>query len=209
MKIIKSNERSFQMKKARVWSLFILAIGLMVVCAGVISAKSTSDKPSIVIRKVDRQVVLYTIYRGSYDKTGATISKLFTLAGRKKISPSGPISYVYLNNPGYVSKEHWLTEIRIPVGEEALKFAGTLGEMTDVKALPALELAVAVKPKGQSDPRPIYDRLYARIYKQGYVADEDPMETFLTDEKGGDYAQMKTELMVPVKKLPKESKQKD
>jgi effector-binding domain-containing protein len=197
------------MKKAKVWSLLFLVTGLMAACVGAISAKSTSDKTPIVIRDVYRQVVLYTIYRGSYDKTGATIGKLFALAGSKKISPSGPISYVYLNNPGHVSKEHWLTEIRIPVGEDALRFAGTLGEMTDVKALPALELAVAVKPKGQADPRPIYDRLYAWIYKQGYVAAEDPMETFLTDEKGGDYAQMKTELMVPVKKLPKESKQKD
>ena len=197
------------MKKTKVWSFFFLAIGLMAVCAGAISTKSTSDKTSVVIRNVDKQVVLYTIYRGSYDRTGMAIGKLFALAGRKRISPRGPMSYVYLNNPEHVSKEHWLTEIRIPVGEEALKLAGTLGEMTDVKALPALELAVAVKPKGQSDPRPIYDRLYAWIYKKGYVAAEDPMETFLTDEKGGDYAQMKTELMVPVKKLPKEPKQKD
>lgn len=195
------------MKKTKVWSLLSLAIGLTVVCVGAIFAKSTSDKTSVVIRNVDKQVVLYTIYRGSYDKTGMAIDKLFALAGRKKISTRGPISYVYLNNPGHVSKEHWLTEIRIPVGEEALELAGTLGEMTDVKALPALELVVAVKPKGQADPRPIYDSLYAWLYKQGYVAAEDPMETFLTDAKGGDYAQMKTEIMVPVQKHPKQSKQ--
>lgn len=195
------------MKKTKVWSLLFLVIGLMAACVGAISAKSTSDKTSVVIRNVDKQVVLYTIYRGSYDKTGMAIDKLFALAGRKKISTRGPISYVYLNNPGHVSKEHWLTEIRIPVGEEALELAGTLGEMTDVKALPALELVVAVKPKGQADPRPIYDSLYAWLYKQGYVAAEDPMETFLTDAKGGDYAQMKTEIMVPVQKHPKQSKQ--
>lgn len=195
------------MKKTKVWSLLSLAIGLTIVCVGAISVKSTSDKTSVVIRNVDKQVVLYTIYRGSYDKTGMAIDKLFALAGRKKISTRGPISYVYLNNPGHVSKEHWLTEIRIPVGEEALKLAGTLGEMTDVKALPALELVVAVKPKGQADPRPIYDSLYAWLYKQGYVAAEDPMETFLTDAKGGDYAQMKTEIMVPIQKHPKQSKQ--
>jgi len=197
------------MSKVKVWSLLFLAIGLMVVCAGAISMKSSSDKPSFVIRKVDKQVVLYTIHRGSYDKTGMAIGKLFALAGRKGISPRGAMSYVYLNNPDYVSKEHRLTEIRIPVGEEALKLAGTLGEMTDVKALPALELAVAVKPEGQVDPSPIYDSLHAWIYKQGYVVVEGPIEIFLTNVMTGDYSRMKTEIMVPIKKLPKEPKQKD
>ena len=197
------------MSKVKVWSLLFLAIGLMVAGAIGTSEKSASDKTSFVIRKMDKQAILYTIHRGSYDKIGMAIGKLFALAGRKGISPRGAMSYVYLNNPNYVSKKHWLTEIRIPVGEEALKLAGTLGEMTDVKALPALELAVAVKPEGQADPSPIYDSLYAWIYKRGYVVVEGPMEIFLTNVMSGDYSRMKTEIMVPIKKLPREPKQKD
>lgn len=197
------------MSKVRIWSMLLLAIGLMVVCGVRISAQTTAGKPDFVIRKAEKQVVLYTIYRGSYDKTGMAIGKLFGLAGRKGISPRGAMSYVYLNNPEYVSKEHWLTEIRIPVGKEALKLTGTLGEMTDIKALPAMELAVAVKPEGQADPGPIYESLHAWILKQGYMVTDGPMEIFLTNVMTGDYVQMKTEIMVPIKKLPKQSKQKD
>jgi len=181
--------------------LLLLAVGLTVVSAVAISAKSAGGKPTFAIRKAEKQVVLYTIYRGSYDKAGAAIGKLFALAGPKGITPQGPISFVYLNNPQYVSPQHWLTEIRIPVDKETLKHAGTLGEMTDVKALPAVEVAVAVKPEGQADPSPIYERLYTWIYKTGYVHIEDPKERFLTGASTGDYARMKSEIMVPVMKV--------
>lgn len=194
------------MSKLKTWLLLLLAVGLMVVSVAQISAKSSTDKPVFTIRKVEKQVVLYTIYRGSYEKIGPAVGKLFALAGRNGISPRGPVSYVYLNNPKSVTSEHWLTEVRIPVGKEALKLAGTLGEMTDVKALPAMEVAVAVKPEGQSDPVPIYEKIYRWILKEGYIAAEGPVETFFTNVDSGDYAQMKTEIMFPVGKL---SQQKD
>jgi effector-binding domain-containing protein len=183
-------------------SLLLPAVGLMVIGAARISAESAGGKSSFAVRKVEEQVVLYTINRGGYDKTGPAVGKLFALAGQKGIRPRGPVSYVYLNNPKLVSSQHWLTEIRIPVGKEALKLAGTLGEMTDVKALPAMEVAVAVKPEGQSDPAPVYEDLYRWILKEGYVASQGPIETFLTKGAAGqNYAQMKTEIMVPVGRL--------
>lgn len=67
-----------------------------------------------------------------------------------------------------------------------------------------MELAVAVKPEGQADPGPIYENLYAWTLKQGYVVTDGPMEIFLTNVMTGHYAQMKTEVMVPIKKLPKQ-----
>jgi effector-binding domain-containing protein len=173
----------------------------MAISAVEIAAESTTGQPVFTIRKVEKQVVLYTIHRGSYDKVGMAIGKLFALAGQKGITPRGQVSYVYLNNPQYVSSEHWLTEIQIPVGEDALKFAGTLGEIIDVKTLPAMEMAVAVKPEGQADPGPIYDGLYAWIARQGYRAVDNACEKFLTNAIGGNYSQMKSEIMVPIKKL--------
>lgn len=193
------------MSKLRVWLLLLLAMALMVISVVEITAESTTDQPAFTIRKTEKQVVLYTIHRGGYDKIGPTIGKLFALAGQKGITPRGQVLHVYLNNPQYVSSEHWLTEIRIPVGEEALKFAGTLGEITDVKTLPAMELAVAAKPEGQADASPIYDSLYKWIAKQGYRAVDNACEIFLTNAMGGNYAQMKSEIMVPVKKLPQSS----
>ncbi|MBW8040343.1 MAG: GyrI-like domain-containing protein [Planctomycetes bacterium] len=192
------------MSKSRMSLLLLLVIVLMVAGTAAISAKSVGGKPAFAIRKVEEQVVLYTIYRGSYDKTGPAVGKLFALAGRKRITPRGPVSYVYLNSPKLVSSQHWLTEIRIPVGKEALKLSGTLGEMTDVKALPAFDVAVAVKPQGQADPGPIYERLFTWIYKAGYVHIEDPRESFLSNAMAGNYAQMKSEIMVPVSKFTKD-----
>jgi effector-binding domain-containing protein len=186
------------MSKVKMW---FLVAALMAVSVVEIIAETTADKPTFTIRKVEKQVVLYTIHRGGYDKVGPAISKLFALAGQKGIIPRGQVSYVYLNNPQYISSEHWLTEIRIPVGEEALKLADTLGEITDVKTLPAMEFAVTVKPEGQADPGPIYDNLYGWIVKQGYRAVDNACETFIGNATGGNYSQMKSEIMVPIKKL--------
>lgn len=193
------------MSKLRVWSLLLLIMALIAISVVGISAESTADQSAFTVRKAEKQVVLYTIHRGSYDKVGETIGKLFALASQKGIAPRGQVSYVYLNNPQYVSSEHWLTEIRIPVAEEALKLAGTLGEITDVKSLPAMELAVAVKPEGQADPGPIYDSLYTWIAKQGYRAVDNACETFLGGGMVVNYAQMKSEIMVPVKKIPEDN----
>jgi len=187
------------MNKLKVSTLLLLVVGLMLIGAATIFA--SADKPAITIRKMEPQTVLYTIYRGSYEKAGSAIGKLFALAGQNQIQPVGPVYYVYLNNPSQVSSEHWLTEIRIPVGKDAVKIAGTLGEMTDVKSLPAMEMAVAVKPQGLADPSPIYAALYTWITKQGYMVTGSCREVFLTNAMSGNYAQMKTEIMLPVRKF--------
>jgi effector-binding domain-containing protein len=190
------------MSKVKIWFPLLLAFGLIVTGAIEISANSDADKPDCAIRKVEQQVVLYTIYRGSYGETGKVVGRLFALAGQKAITPRGPVSYAYLNNPRQVSSEHWLTEIRIPVAKDALKLAGTLGEMTDVKALSAMEVAVTTKPEGLADPGPVYNHLYTWIVEQGYRATDNACETFLNSGMAGDYAQMKSEIMIPVEKFP-------
>ena len=189
------------MSTLKVSSLLALGMVLTAVTTVGILAKSTMDEGAFTIRKVEEQVVLYTIHRGSYDKGGVTIGGLFALAGQKGITARGPVTFVYLNNPQHVSSKHWLTEIRIPMDKEALKLAGTLGEMTDVKALPAMDVVVATKPEGQADPGPIYESLTAWVFKEGYVGTDGPWETFLTNPTTGNYAQMKTEIMMPIEKL--------
>ena len=174
----------------------------MVVGAIGTAAKESAGKEVVVIRQMKEQVVLYTIHRGSYDQIGPSVGGLFALAGQKGLMPPrGPVTYAYLNNPTLVSSEHWLTEIRIPVDEKALKAAGTLGEMTDVKKLPAMEVAVAVKPEGQADPAGIYQRLFAWMQEHNYVNVDGFSEVFLTNAMSGDCARMRSEIMVPVKQL--------
>jgi effector-binding domain-containing protein len=190
------------MSKVRIWLPLLLAMVLMVISAVEIFAEQAAGKPEITIRKMQPQTVLYTIYRGSYDKMGKAIGNLYALAGGKGIYPHGALSCVYLNNPQLVSSEHWLTEIRIPMGEDALKLSGTLGEMTDVKTLPAMDAAVAIKPEGVTDPNLIYENLSRWIHKEGYTDIDGSIEVFLSNGAMGSYAQMKSEIMIPVKKLP-------
>lgn len=195
------------MKNEKRIGLFIIGMGLL--AAGVeIFAEPAEKADAISIRKLDSQVVLYTIYRGRYDQIGQAIGKLFELAGQKGLMPPrGPVSGVYLNNPDLVAGEHWLTEIRIPVAEEALKAAGTLGEMVDVKKLPAMEAAVVRKPKGEEDPAGLYKKMKEWLHKNDYAVLDNFMELFVSPSVSGGYAEMETEIMVPVEKLPAKSRQ--
>ena len=186
------------MSRLKVW---LLVLTLTAIVTASIWAEQFSEKSSITTRQEKSQVVLYTIYRGDYEKVGQAIGSLYALAIQKKMWPNGSLQFAYLNNPEHVSSEHWLTEIRIPVREDALKLAGTLSEMTDIKKLPAMTVAVATKQAGQADLGPLYTSLGTWILKQGYITDGGPCEKFLANASTGDYARMKSEIMIPVTRI--------
>jgi len=176
--------------------LLVAAVACGAVAA---SVAAQGDQPAVSLRDVNEQVVLYTIYRGPYEGVGQAIVKLFQMAGPKGLTPTGRISFVYLNNPALVSTEHYLTEIRFPVAEDALKLAGTLGEFTDVKKLPAMQVAVIHKPIGVADPSGLRKALSAWVRQNGYETMDSCYETFFN--RATDYAQMENEILYPVRKL--------
>jgi DNA gyrase inhibitor GyrI len=189
------------MGKLKLFSLALLAIGLTAVGTIRICAESPADK-SFTVRRMQPQVVLYTIYRGPYENIGRPIGELYAMAAKKKITPRGPVMLVYLNNPRYVSQEHCLTEIRIPVGPEAIQQAGTLGAFTDVKTLREMEVAVVQKQPAQTDYSAFYRNFYERIAKEGYCPTDNAFEVFAGTggQMTADYNQMKSEVMMPVVK---------
>lgn len=189
------------MKKLLNVLLLLAVLVLVVIATAKIYAGQTDAKSEITIRKIESQVILYTVYKGEYQKIGKPIGNLYGLAMKNQIWPQGSISLVYLNNPQYVSGEQCLTEIRIPVGKEALKKAGTLGEMTDVKELKAMEVAVIKKPAGQMNYGSLYNSLYKWASQNGYRTTENACEIFGGTGGGADYSQMSSEIMVPVEKL--------
>jgi effector-binding domain-containing protein len=189
------------MNRTQKLSAYLLGICLLVTVTAGLWAKPVAKEADVTIEKTDQQVLLYRIFRGKYDKAGQAIGQLFALAGQKGITPCGPVSFAYLNNPTRVSSEHWLTEIRIPVNKESLSLAGTLGEMTDIKTLPATEVVVAVKPEGMVDPGPLYEKLFTWIYSRGYMGVDNHSETFLSNATNGDYAQLKSRIIIPVEKI--------
>lgn len=186
------------MKATKSIVLLLVTAALIFAATSMIAAESAGDKPTCTIRQVEEQVVFYTIHRGGLDNIPSVVMNLFNLAIEKGVYPDGPITFAYLNDFTRTSSEHWLIEIRLPVDKSALKLSGTLGKMTDVKTLSPVKMAVAVKPEGMADPRPVYERLYSWMAKQGHTPTSGPQETFLTNAESGDYAQMKTEIMVAI-----------
>ncbi len=189
------------MSRLKIMSLLLLGLVLTAIMTIGIYAEQSADKSDITIRKMESQTVLYTIYRGEYEKIGKAIGNLFGLAMKNQIWPKGSISLVYLNNPQYISGEHCLVEIRIPVGKEALKKAGTLGEMTDVKEMKAMEVAVIKKSAGQMNYDSLYNGLHKWISRNGYRKTENACEIFAATGGVTDYSQMSSEIMIPVEKL--------
>jgi hypothetical protein len=72
--------------------------------------------------------------------------------------------------------------------------------MTDIKKLPAMEVIVADKPAGMADPQSIYDALSDWLRHSEYDCLDAPFEVTLSGAETGDYAQMKTQIMMPIKK---------
>lgn len=189
------------MGKVRAGVVVALSAAIVAGSIAAICAEPNAAKPEFAIRKIEAQTVLYTLYRGPYDKMGRAIGKLYALAGQKQIPIRGALSMVYLNNPEIVADAHWLVELRIPVDKDAQKLAGTLGEFTDVKALPAMEVAVVTKPEGVAEPGTLMEKLSRWVLNQGYESIDAPWETFLSISTSGDYAGMRTEITMPVRKL--------
>jgi DNA gyrase inhibitor GyrI len=186
--------------------VFVILLAVLLVAVVVeLFAEQGKEEPDFSIRKSEAQTVLYTVYRGPYESVGKPIGELFTLAAQKKIIPRGSVSLVYLNNPHQTIRDnpaqHCITEIRIPVNEEAMQQTGTLGQMTDVKMLRPVEVAVMKKQPGSKDYEAIFSKLYGQIAKAGYRPVDNAVETFSGNTASGDYSRMTSEILVPVVKL--------
>ncbi len=186
--------------KKKVILVLSTIVAIEIACiVGICSHDSKAQSiPDVTVREVAPQAVLYTIYRGHYEGVGPYINKLYDLAEEKGLVTVGPYSTGYLNNPLLVSDDHWLIEIRIPVSMDSLKLAGTLGEMTDVKLMPAMKVVAAVKPEGQINPEPVIRGLYALINQRGYRIAGGMWQSVLCNKDSEDYSKMRTEFMIPV-----------
>jgi DNA gyrase inhibitor GyrI len=171
-----------------------------------LQAAEKATDANVAIRTIGPQTVLYTVVRGPYDKLGDAFGSLYSLLAGKGLKPLGPSVSVSLNNPETTASEHWLTEIRIPVDDSGKKLAGTLGPMTDVKTVSEMKVAVALKPKGVSDPADIIRRVYTWMAQNGYMPTGGPMQKVGSDTQSHDYGQMVVEIMVPVMKAPNTAK---
>jgi effector-binding domain-containing protein len=155
------------------------------------------------IDTVGGETVLYTIHRGGRETHREAVRKLYALAEEKEMVIEGNLTLVALNNPLRQDGDHMLTEIRLPVAQDALlEHAGTLGAMTDVKTLPPYK--VVVFEKSPVDKIGIKDllRLYKHLYNYALLRDEismfGPEETFISRYGSGDYEDMRTDIKVPI-----------
>jgi DNA gyrase inhibitor GyrI len=181
-------------------------MALTVTAAGCLSMVGQPGEKSFEVRRTEESVVLYTIYRGPLEPVNAvnaTVQQLMMMAIQRGLKPKTIITFMYLNNPDMTPSAHWLTEIRIPVSDNALKVAGTFGPFTDVKKLAPVDVVVAIKPEGMADPMPVYRKLFPWLLAHNYLPLEGASETFLTNTQTNDYSKMKTQIQIPVRKLPR------
>ncbi len=190
------------MKKKVIISILSAIILSEIICIAGLCMCQGRDENShgITIREIPQQTVLYSIHRCRYYKISDAINELYTLAQSKGILTCGPVSICCLNSSLYENDNHRLIEIQVPVESVAIDLAGTLGEMTDVKVLPAMKVAVAVKPEGDNDPTAVIANLLTWINKKGYVVRGRMRQTVLNGGKGS-YYKLKTEFMVPIDQL--------
>jgi len=189
------------MKHQKTTQLLILTSLMMTLPICAILLATSSSKYTVTVETIEKQIVLYTLYRGPYEHIGPAVQNLYVLAGQKNLTPQGPPTLVYLNDPRSLAPEHWLTEIRFPVHRNALKQTGTLGPFTDVKETSPLRIAAVIKEAGIEDSGPLYQTLYAWIYTQGFHTAGGPFETFYEGAETNQYAQMKSRIAVPIIKL--------
>ena len=84
--------------------LLVLAVICTTITAMRLFAKSSGAENHITIRNTPEQVVFYTIHRGSYDKIGQTIGRLFALAGQLDVPADGiPRASITFNTPAGVA----------------------------------------------------------------------------------------------------------
>lgn len=167
------------------------------------------------IETVGGQVVLYTIHRGGRETHRDAISKLYALAKETEMEIEGNLTLVALNNPLRADGKHMLTEIRIPVHQDALskdkyalfkdallKHAGTLGTMSDVKLLqPYKVLLYEKQPEdkiGINDLFGLYRGLYKHADNRDKISIFGPQETFISSYDSGNYENMRTDIKVPI-----------
>ncbi|MBN1973970.1 MAG: GyrI-like domain-containing protein [Sedimentisphaerales bacterium] len=188
-------------KKIIVFILCMVVVTEIICITGLCICKGQDDNTTeIKIRMVPQQTVLYTIYRGNYYNIGEAIKELCALANVKGMSPCGYVSTCYLNSPVTENERNRLIEIQIPVDAQAMELAGTLGDMTDVKVIPAMKVAVAIKPEGYYDPSIIIEDLFSWVNKKGYVVMGKMRQAVLNGGNGG-YRNLRTEFLLPIGEL--------
>lgn len=189
-------------KKIIVLMLSAIILTEIVCIAGLCVCKGRDqNKAAITVRDLPQQTVLYTIYRGNYYEVSSAVNRLYALAQEKGISPRGPVTTCRLTSPLLEENNHSLIEIQIPVEDVALEHSGTLGDMTDVKVLPAMKVAIAVKPEGDNDPTEILAELFSWINQKGFIVKGRMRQIVLNGSKGN-YRNLKTEFIIPIDDIP-------
>jgi hypothetical protein len=115
------------------------------------------------------------------------------------------VSTCCLNSPIVTDSSQMLVEIQIPVENTAIEKKGTLGAMTDIKILPPMKVAVAVKPEGCNDPTSIINDLFSWVNKKDYVVIGRMRQTIM-DGGRGSYHKLRTEFILPVDSIHNKSR---
>ncbi|MHC5033884.1 MAG: hypothetical protein ACYTFZ_02455 [Planctomycetota bacterium] len=176
-----------------------MLVGLMTAVAvmawGAVPALGQSEGP-LTTRTMEAQVVIYTLHRGGHDSLRESVDRVLALARERGLRVTGPVTFEFLAYSDLISGEHFLTEVRAPVGLEALDQSGTFGPYEGVKAVAEVEVAVMRKPRGADNREELVEEFLNLVHRNGYVAVGNVFERFLTGASR--YADMESEFCVRI-----------
>jgi hypothetical protein len=175
--------------------LFGLMTAVAVMAWGAAPALGQSEG-RLTTRTMEAQVVIYTIHRGSHDSLRESVDRVLALARERGIRVRGAVTFEFLAYSDLIGNEHYLTEVRAPVGLEALDQAGTFEPYEGVKAVGEVEVAVMRKPQGADNREELVEEFRSLVHSNGYVAVGNVFERFLTGASR--YADMQSEFCVRI-----------
>lgn len=75
------------------------------------------DEQGRAIKRIPPMTVAITVHRGPYDQVAAAYQRLMAWIAAQRLEVVGPPMEAYLNDPGEVSPNEYLTEVMVPVRE--------------------------------------------------------------------------------------------
>jgi effector-binding domain-containing protein len=153
----------------------------------------------VTVKKTEPRTVAFLSEKGSFQKIGQTIGKLFGLIQERGYAVAGAPIGVYFNDPKEVPEEELLWEIQFPVGDEMA--AGESDESgLGVKRLEAYDVASNMHKGPYEGLGKVYEDMVVWMLENGYEIAGPPEEVYLNDPNVTPRDEILTEVRFPVKK---------
>jgi effector-binding domain-containing protein len=158
-----------------------------------------SSHIEVMVKKTEPRTVAFVAEKGSFNKIGDAIGKLYSFIQGKGYTIAGPPIGVFFNAPQEVPEEELLWEIQCSVaGEVALSEPDEQG--VGIKRVEPYEVASTMHKGAYDEVGETYGALVPWIMENGYEIAGPSEEVYLSDPQNTPPEEILTEVRFPVRK---------